>query len=120
MFPPSDHIPSKKQRRKAKTLADPWYKPPQKLSQVKEPLQLASTRTPTRLTKMLLSDPHCRYCNRILNTIDATIDHKIPRSRGGTNQIENLCLCCKQCNKEKGSMLVTEFLRKKGLIENGP
>ncbi len=33
----------------------------------------------------------------------ATIDHIRPKSQGGTNQLENLQLLCKQCNNQKGS-----------------
>ncbi len=41
----------------------------------------------------------------------ATIDHKIPVSRGGTHKRYNLACACKSCNEAKGSMTVEEFLR---------
>ena len=31
-----------------------------------------------------------------------TIDHKIPKSKGGTNKPENLVLACSSCNSKKG------------------
>lgn len=34
----------------------------------------------------------------------ATIDHKIPLSKGGTNDPENLITCCMKCNGKKGSI----------------
>ena len=33
---------------------------------------------------------------------DVEVDHMIPRSRGGTDHIENLQLLCAHCNKTKG------------------
>ena len=33
---------------------------------------------------------------------DLTIDHVVPRSRGGTDHLENLQLLCAACNSIKG------------------
>ena len=30
-----------------------------------------------------------------------TVDHVIPASRGGTDDFDNLCLCCFRCNNYK-------------------
>lgn len=35
-----------------------------------------------------------------------TIDHVIPKSRGGSNDIDNLVPCCDRCNTKKGSKLI--------------
>jgi 5-methylcytosine-specific restriction endonuclease McrA len=35
--------------------------------------------------------------------------HRIPKSKGGTNTLANIDVCCKRCNSEKGSMLPEEF-----------
>lgn len=43
----------------------------------------------------------CQYCNKHLNKIDSTIDHVIPKSRGGKNIWENTVLSCKTCNEKK-------------------
>lgn len=32
-----------------------------------------------------------------------TIDHKVPQSKGGSDDLDNLVLACWQCNKEKGA-----------------
>lgn len=47
----------------------------------------------------------CCRCGRPLTTKNMTVEHVVPLSRGGTNQIENLVALCPQCNKDKGSMI---------------
>lgn len=39
----------------------------------------------------------------------AEVDHFIPRSRGGTDDLFNLRLVCRQANRAKGNMLDEEF-----------
>lgn len=34
----------------------------------------------------------------------ATIDHKKPKSQGGTEEDDNLVTCCLRCNQEKGDI----------------
>lgn len=41
----------------------------------------------------------CRWCG---TTHDLTLDHKIPKARGGSNAIKNLQLLCALCNSMKG------------------
>lgn len=43
----------------------------------------------------------CQYCGR--KTRDLTIDHVIPRQRGGPHTWENLVMCCRSCNNRKGN-----------------
>lgn len=45
----------------------------------------------------------CQYCQRSGNSAHLTLDHVIPRSRGGESSWENLVACCHQCNNRKGS-----------------
>lgn len=40
----------------------------------------------------------CRYCGGPATTVD----HVIPRSKGGQNTLENLVAACKRCNLSKG------------------
>jgi 5-methylcytosine-specific restriction endonuclease McrA len=39
-----------------------------------------------------------------------TIDHMVPVCRGGTHDEENLAVCCGHCNKDKGEMLLDDFI----------
>ncbi|MEN8216418.1 MAG: HNH endonuclease [Pseudomonadota bacterium] len=41
----------------------------------------------------------CFYCNAVLDINEATIDHVIPRAKGGTDDIDNLVVCCKYANQ---------------------
>lgn len=53
---------------------------------------------------------HCAYCGKPLNRETFTVDHVIPKSKGGTNDIENLLPCCFDCNQQKGQESI-EMLR---------
>lgn len=63
--------------------------------------------------KKLRGNEICPYCGKRLSTYTATTDHIVPLSRGGTDDRENLILCCKKCNLEKGSMLLSEWFEYK-------
>lgn len=39
------------------------------------------------------------------------LDHKIPRSKGGNNELDNLGIACKEANMAKSDMLVEDFVR---------
>ncbi len=50
----------------------------------------------------------CQYCGRQPGHAELSIDHVIPRSRGGPTSWENCVLACVQCNRRKGSKLVAD------------
>lgn len=59
----------------------------------------------------------CQYCGRRpLRGKNRTIDHVLPRSRGGKNSFENTVACCAACNRRKGDSTPEEagmsFFRK--------
>lgn len=54
----------------------------------------------TRRNLMYRDHYKCQYCGE--KTIDLTIDHVIPRSRGGSDSWENVVACCQKCNVKKG------------------
>ena len=57
----------------------------------------------TRRTVMLRDNYSCQYCGAQLAKSDLTIDHVVPRVRGGETTWENVVCACKQCNLRKGS-----------------
>lgn len=47
----------------------------------------------------------CWYCGRnVEDPKELTIDHIIPRSKGGTNDMDNIFMICKGCNSSKRDM----------------
>jgi 5-methylcytosine-specific restriction endonuclease McrA len=50
----------------------------------------------------------CQYCGEVLPSSELTLDHVVPRSRGGTSTWENLVACCHSCNREKGNQFPGE------------
>jgi 5-methylcytosine-specific restriction endonuclease McrA len=38
----------------------------------------------------------------------ATVDHVVPRSKGGSENFDNLQLLCRKCNQDKGDTLLRE------------
>lgn len=47
----------------------------------------------------------CQYC---LKAEDLTIDHVLPKSRGGADTWENLVTACNKCNHKKGNRTPAE------------
>jgi len=45
----------------------------------------------------------CQYCGGVRGTL--TLDHVIPRSRGGPSTWDNIVTCCAPCNRRKGDRL---------------
>ena len=54
-----------------------------------------------RMTVYERDDFKCRYCGRSSPDIVLEIDHILPVSMGGTNDISNLVTVCSQCNNGK-------------------
>ena len=55
--------------------------------------------------------PDCHYCG--IDTVsnnNRTLDHKHPVSSGGTNDADNLVVCCSRCNTSKGRKPYDEFI----------
>lgn len=60
----------------------------------------------------------CIYCiieygrNRVPEGRKLTIDHKVPLSRGGTNNEKNLCCSCIEHNRDKADKTAEEYIKK--------
>ena len=50
----------------------------------------------------------CQYCSKKVTTSSATIDHVVPKSRGGPHTWDNLVIACTKCNSKKGNSLPKE------------
>ena len=49
----------------------------------------------------------CAYCGK--KDVPLEIEHIVPKSRGGTDRIDNLCISCHECNEAKGNKTAAEF-----------
>ncbi len=58
----------------------------------------------------------CAYCSKPAYTVD----HVVPRSRGGANTWENLVACCRECNNRKGSRTLSEIGWKLSFLPQEP
>lgn len=50
----------------------------------------------------------CQYCGDRPGSEELTIDHVLPRSRGGVSSWENCVLACVECNKRKANRTPAE------------
>ena len=66
------------------------------------------TRALSRKNILLRDRNTCQYCGEVLSSGDLTLDHVMPRSRGGASSWENLVACCHLCNRRKGNQLPVE------------
>src|SRR5262245_55504659 len=66
------------------------------------------TRALSRKNILLRDRNTCQYCGAVLAAAELTLDHVIPRSRGGSSTWENLVACCHLCNRKKGNRLPHE------------
>ena len=48
----------------------------------------------------------CQYCGKKLSPNKLTIDHIIPKYKGGRNSWKNLVAACKVCNSKKGNFVL--------------
>ncbi len=53
-------------------------------------------------------DWRCRYCGTLVDDASATLDHILPRSRGGADTSENLATACHGCNSIKSGLTEAE------------
>jgi 5-methylcytosine-specific restriction endonuclease McrA len=59
----------------------------------------------TRTNVFRRDNNRCQYCG---SHLQLTLDHVIPRSRGGKDTWENLTTACQPCNTRKGDMTPEE------------
>ena len=66
-------------------------------------------RVPFNKRNVLLRDGNvCQYCGVKLNNITATIDHVMPKSKGGLSEFTNTVSACLPCNNKKDNRRCSE------------
>lgn len=75
------------------------------LNYVKLPLSRIVSHKPSRAMIYKRDNNTCQYCGA---TTRLTIDHVIPRCRGGQDTWENLVVACSSCNTKKGNTLLEQ------------
>ncbi len=69
--------------------------------------------SPERIEELIIEyigDP-CFFCNEILKADNISLDHKIPKHRGGSESLENLTIICDRCNRRKGVLTSSEYAK---------
>ena len=51
----------------------------------------------------------CFYCEKTVS--DFEVEHMRPKSKSGSNRIDNLTLSCHDCNEKKGTLTAEEFIQ---------
>jgi 5-methylcytosine-specific restriction endonuclease McrA len=63
----------------------------------------AHSRKITRRAIFARDEWKCQYCGSERGSL--TIDHVVPRSKGGSSTWDNIVTCCAPCNRRKGDRL---------------
>jgi 5-methylcytosine-specific restriction endonuclease McrA len=70
---------------------------------------------------LLLRDAYtCQYCGEQPGRENLTIDHVIPRSRGGRTEWENVVAACAPCNRRKSNRTPDEASMKLNKLPHRP
>lgn len=75
------------------------------LNYVKLPLSKMVETKPSKAMIYKRDDNKCQYCG---STRSLTIDHVIPKSKGGGDTWDNLVVACCSCNAKKGDKLLEQ------------
>jgi 5-methylcytosine-specific restriction endonuclease McrA len=60
----------------------------------------------TRKNILVRDEYKCQYCAQNFREANLTIDHVIPKSKGGSSTWDNVAAACKPCNQKKRDYLV--------------
>jgi 5-methylcytosine-specific restriction endonuclease McrA len=52
----------------------------------------------------------CVWCGRVLWRADLTLEHVVPRSRGGHMTSDNALIACRSCNRRRGHTAPSQWL----------
>lgn len=76
---------------------------------------MASANSEKRFRLHSMQNGRCALCGREILLAEATLDHRFPKSRGGSNALFNLQVAHGSCNQAKGSRLIIKFVPKEHL-----
>lgn len=62
----------------------------------------------TRKNLLLRDGLQCQYCSELFKEKDLTIDHVLPKSKGGLCSWDNAVIACRRCNQQKANYLLEE------------
>lgn len=62
----------------------------------------------------------CYLCNNIFERKELTVDHVVPRSKGGVTTWDNTITCCKNCNSIKGNKDLSDLSLKPFFLPKRP
>jgi 5-methylcytosine-specific restriction endonuclease McrA len=61
------------------------------------------SKSPSKRNVYRRDGNRCQYCGCHLNARNSSIDHVMPRSRGGGHSWSNMVSACKPCNRKKAN-----------------
>jgi 5-methylcytosine-specific restriction endonuclease McrA len=72
-------------------------------------VRLPHRKVPSTRSAIMLRDAYvCQYCGESPGRHLLTVDHVVPRCRGGVHDWDNLVTACMRCNQKKGSLTPEE------------
>ena len=69
----------------------------------------------TKRNVFLRDEYRCQYCNHLFHTRDLSLDHVVPRCKGGGLNWTNAVTSCRKCNGRKGSLDLAELRARVGM-----
>lgn len=74
------------------------------------PVKGTKTRNARAVKSYILQHNSCHYCGEYTPIDERSLDHIVPRSKGGARTIDNLVMACKTCNVKKGKKDYSEYM----------
>ncbi|HEW97085.1 MAG: hypothetical protein DRR16_23190 [Candidatus Parabeggiatoa sp. nov. 3] len=78
------------------------HKPPRPLTKSNKRIPIPKS---VRYTVLHRDHYQCVACGRKAAQVELEIDHIVPVSKGGTNDLNNLQTLCKECNRGKAARI---------------
>ena len=66
----------------------------------------------SKFVSLIYSVEYCYYCKQATAEDRRTMDHKIPVSKGGLHDPQNIVMACLSCNSSKQDLTESEFVEK--------